>query len=134
MNYHVIGQSDCEGVANIKAKSNTYTFGIKSDQVELAGPAELLLSAFASCCLKNVERFAEILKFTYVSAEIEVSGIRQEKPPMFTEIQYSLRVYGDDEGLNTDLLQMNLEKFGTIYNTLSAVCTIQGELTRQSVR
>lgn len=133
MNYQVVGRSEKGAAAHIQAKSNQYTFGIQSDQQDLAGPAELLLSAFAACCLKNVERFSTILNFSYVSAEIVVTGIRQEKPPMFVQINYTLRISSNDVELNTRLLQRNLEKYGTIYNTLAAVCKIEGQLSQQSV-
>jgi len=129
MNYKVTAHSENNGKAQINAKSNIYSFGVKSNQSDLAGPAELLLSAFAACCLKNVERFSTVLKYNYQSAEIEVTGIRQEKPPMFTQINYKLNIVSNDLDLNTELLHKNLQKFGTIYNTLNAVCSINGEIT-----
>jgi uncharacterized OsmC-like protein len=128
MQYTVKGMSNSTGEATVSAKLNDYSFGIKTNQTDLAGPAELLLSAFAACCLKNVERFAAILHYTYETAEIEVTGIRQEKPPMFNSINYVLRIKSVDPKLNPDLLQKNLIKFGTIYNTLSAVCEIDGQV------
>ena len=70
MEYLVSGISNSSGEATVKAKSNEYSFGIKADEPEKAGPAELLMSAFAACCLKNVERFSSILKYSYLSAEI----------------------------------------------------------------
>lgn len=128
MEYSVKGVSASSGSAVISAKSNEYSFGIKADQPELAGPAELFLSAFAACCLKNVERFSSILHFNYEKAEIEVRGIRQENPPMFTAINYTLMIKSHDPKLNPDLLHKNLIKFGTIYNTLNAVCDIEGQI------
>lgn len=128
MEYSVVGFSNCSGVASVKAKSNEFSFGIKKIQSEMAGPAELLLSAFAACCLKNVERFSSILKYTYEKVEIEVKGIRQEKPPMFNSIHYVLHISSTDPKLNPDLLHKNLIKFGTIYNTLNAVCEIDGNI------
>lgn len=128
MEYSVSGRSTSQGEAEIRAKSNTYEFGIKAGQPEIAGPAELLLGAFAACCLKNVERFSSILGYTYQSAEITVEGERQEKPPMFTRIRFTLHISGNDPNLKPDLLLKNLQKFGTIYNTLSAVCEIDGRI------
>lgn len=128
MEYAVTGNSTHSGTATITAKSNEYSFGIKPNTTEMAGPAELLLSSFAACCLKNVERFSKILGYTYEEAKIEVKGIRQEKPPMFNAIHYELTINSDNSKLNTDLLQKNLIKFGTIYNTLNAVCEIDGKI------
>ena len=36
---------------------------------DLFNPAELLLSAFAACLLKNVERFGKLLRFHYSAVE-----------------------------------------------------------------
>lgn len=128
MNYTVKGSSNSNGEAKISAKSNTYAFGIKPNQPEMAGPADILMSAFAACCLKNVERFSTILHYNYNSAEIEVTGERQEKPPMINKVRYTLHISSDDPNINTDLLHKNLKKFGTIYNTLNAVCAIEGQI------
>jgi len=128
MEYSVKGKSSNSGEAVVRAKSNDYSFGIKADQKDLAGPAELLLSAFAACCLKNVDRFSEILHYTYNHVEIEVKGTRQEKPPMMNEIEFTLTISSSDENLKPDLLLKNLQKFGTIYNTLNAACEIKGEI------
>ena len=128
MDYQVTGYSESNGKAEISAKSNLYSFGVKSNQHELAGPAEILLSAFAACCLKNVERFSSILHYSYNSVRIEVTGSRQEKPSMITEIHYRIHISSDDAQLNLELLHKNLKKFGTIYNTLNAVCKINGQI------
>jgi uncharacterized OsmC-like protein len=115
-------------MGKIEAKENQYTFGIRKDRHEMAGPAELLLGAFAACCLKNVERFSSLLGFEYTNAKIQVEGVRQEKPPMMSEISYTLRISGSDERLNPDLLHKNIRKFGTVYNTLSQVSAIHGKI------
>lgn len=128
MEYSIKGNSDSNGKAVIIAKANSYDFGIKSNQKEMAGPANILLGAFAACCLKNVERFSAILHYTYDSAEIEVIGTRQEKPPMINKIDYTLHISSKDPNFKPDLLLKNLKKFGTIYNTLNAVCEIDGQL------
>lgn len=128
MNYSVKGISNSIGIAFINAKANKYEFGIKATQSDLAGPADMLLSSFAACCLKNVERFSSILHYNYDSVEIDVSGVRQEKPPMINEINYTLHISSNDPNLKPDLLLKNLKKFGTIYNTLNTVCKINGQI------
>lgn len=130
MLYSVTADSNQEGQAEVQARSNRYPFSIKPNDADQAGPAELLLSAFAACCLKNVERFSSVLHYTYENASIEVSGVRQEKPPMFTQIDFVLWI--ESSSINTDLLLKNLQKFGTIYNTLSAVCEINGSIKVKS--
>lgn len=128
MKYSVTASSTKSGIGQIEAKENQYTFGIHKDRNEMAGAAELLLGAFAACCLKNVERFSSLLDFEYKNAEIQVEGVHQEKPPMMKEIHYTLRINSSDENLNPDLLHKNIRKFGTIYNTLSQVSEINGEI------
>lgn len=128
MKYTVVAKSKESGVGQIDAKSNRYEFGISQDQKDMAGPAELLLSAFAACSLKNVERFSSILEFDYEHAEIHVEGVRQDKPPLMKEINYTLEIKSTDENLNPDLLHKNIQKFGTIYNTLKQGSTINGEI------
>jgi uncharacterized OsmC-like protein len=128
MEYSITATSTSTGHATISAKSNTYVFGVAANQTEMAGPTELLLSAFAACCLKNVERFSSILHYSYNVATIEVTGQRQEKPAMINTIHFTLHITTNDAHLNGDLLLKNIQKFGTIYNTLNAVCEIDGQL------
>jgi uncharacterized OsmC-like protein len=92
------------------------------------GPAELLLTAFAACTLKNVERMSHLLAFQYRGAAIDVLGERQDKPPRFTRIHYTLRVDTDEPPHRIDLLARNVARYGTIYNTLAASCEVSGEV------
>ena len=41
--------------------------------------------------------------------------------------QEKLSIYSDDQ-LNIELLQKNIEKFGTIFNTVKSSCTVSGEI------
>ena len=49
-------------------------------------------------------------------------------PPRFTAICYELRVLTDEPPKRVDLLQRNLAKYGTVYNTLAEVCEISGDI------
>lgn len=128
MHYQVSASINPARAATFTVKTSNVTFGILSDQEDLPNPAELLLGAFAACCLKNVQRFSELLGFDYVSASIEVTGQRQEKPTKIIAIRYVVHLKSGDEKLNPALLHKNLQKFGTIYNTLKATCDVSGEL------
>jgi uncharacterized OsmC-like protein len=92
----------------------------------LPGPAELLTAAFAACLLKNLERSSAMLPFRYHGAEVDVRARRQDSPPKFVEIEYEIRIVTDEEPRRVDLLHRNLSQFGTIYNTLAAVCDVHG--------
>jgi hypothetical protein len=57
-----------------------------------------------------------------------VSATRLKKPPRMDEIIYELSVYSQDSSLN--LLHQNIEKFGTIFNTVKASCSVMGEIKK----
>jgi uncharacterized OsmC-like protein len=95
------------------------------------GPAELLASAFAACLLKNVARSGAMLPFAYESVEVEVVMHRQDAPPRFTAIEYSLHLVTAEPAHRLELLHRNLQKFGTVYNTLAAVCTVTGTISAE---
>ncbi|GAB4017396.1 MAG: hypothetical protein Fur0010_18010 [Bdellovibrio sp.] len=102
----------------------------KERHEELPGPAELLLTAFSSCILKNIERFSEILKFKYEKVSIHVEADRQESPPKFTEIRYVVTLNTSEDQHRIDLLHKNIKKFGTVYNSLSKEMRIVGQITK----
>jgi uncharacterized OsmC-like protein len=112
-------------------KQTEINFGITHESIDyLANPAELFLGAFSACILKNVERFSELMSYEYTKAEITVSAVRLENPPRMDEIRYELLIYSEDSNLNINLLKKNIEKFGTIYNTVKTSCSIVGEIKR----
>ena len=127
--YHIKASSISKQEGIIQVKQSTINFGTTSLTSEnLPNPAELFLSSFASCILKNVERFSVMLKFNYLKANIEVYAMRLENPPRLDNIRYNLIVYSSDKRLNIDLLKKNIEKFGSIYNTIKLSCTISGTI------
>lgn len=131
MNYTITAIANSGNNAELLIKESTIVFGTTEKSAkELPNPAELLLGAFASCILKNVERFSDLLKFNYDKATIKVTGTRLERPPRLDKIHYDLTIYSKDEQLKIPLLKKNIEKFGTIYNTVNLACTITGIITK----
>lgn len=131
MNYSIEGLSIAGNDASLIIKKSEINFGTTDVTAEdLPNPAELFLGAFASCILKNVERFSGLLKFEYEKAEIEVTAMRLEHPPRLDNIQYKVKIYSKDQRLNVDLLKKNVEKFGTIYNTVKSSCQVSGEMVQ----
>ncbi|WP_136707449.1 OsmC family protein [Agromyces sp. H66] len=127
--YRVSAASTSGGSAVATAASTTIPFDASWGRDEpsgLPGPAELLASAFTACMLKNLERAGALLGFTYESAEVDVVARRQDAPPMFVELRYELRVTTSETQHRVDLVHQNLRKFGTVYNTLAAVCDVDG--------
>ena len=95
----------------------------------LPGPAELLAAAFAACLLKNVERASQLVPpFRYSHAEVDVVARRQDAPPKFVAIDYEPRLVTDEPQRRVELLHRNLREYGTVYNTLAAVCAVDGNV------
>ncbi|WP_299317448.1 hypothetical protein [uncultured Maribacter sp.] len=66
MNYKINAISDFNNDGEIHIKESNIVFGTTSKTSEsLPNPAELFLGSFASCMLKNVERFSLLMKFKY---------------------------------------------------------------------
>lgn len=128
MDYHIKASSISNQDAVVHIKQSNIDFGTTSDT--LPNPAELFLGSFSACMLKNVERFSAMMKFTYTKATLEVNATRLENPPRMDRIIYNLTIYSDDGKLNTALLRKNIEKFGTIYNTVKLSCTISGKINK----
>lgn len=128
MKYKATGIANAHQNAEFSVKSNVFQFGITKNQNDLANPAELLMGSFAACCLKNIERFSEMMKFNYKKATVDVVGTRQDSPPKIISIDYEIKIYSNDEKLNVELLHKNLQKFGTIYNTLKEVSDVKGKI------
>lgn len=126
MNYHIKASSISNRDAVVHIKQSNIDFGTTSET--LPNPAELFLGSFSACMLKNVERFSAMMKFTYSKATLEINATRLENPPRMDSIYYDLTIYSNDKKLNTALLKKNIEKFGTIYNTVKLSCTISGTI------
>lgn len=132
MRYEVNARNVAAGVSEATCKQTRIEFDSgPTPSPALAGPAELLAAAFAACVLKNVTRFSEILPFRYEDASIEVVAERESAPPRIARINYVLRLTTDEPEHRVEQLQKNIEKFGTIYNTLAAVCEVTGEIVAQ---
>ncbi|WP_405397230.1 OsmC family protein [Maribacter sp. Asnod2-G09] len=131
MNYQIEASSKCDNDAVIHIKKSDIVFGTTAKTSEvMPNPAELFLGSFAACMLKNVERFSEMMQFTYERATLEVNAVRLDHPPRMDHIVYNLNIYSNDNKLNIELLKKNIEKFGTIYNTVKQVCQIDGTIIR----
>lgn len=133
MTYAINAKSFANKDASITIKETSIQFGTTPQSNDtLASPADLFLSAFAACILKNVQRFSVLMKFEYTSADITVQGVRLDKPPRMDQINYQLIIETTDKNLNVNLLKKNIEKFGTIYNTVKLSCDINGTVTTKA--
>ncbi|CAM1333263.1 OsmC family protein [Tenacibaculum aestuariivivum] len=129
MNYCIKALITSDKNAAIEIKQSNISFGIGlTTESELPNPAELFLGSLAACILKNIQRFSSMMKFTYSKAIIEVNGTRIENLPRIDNITYKVTIYSNDKKLNLALLKKNIEKFGTIYNTVKLSCSISGTI------
>jgi len=130
LTYSVVARTTEPGSAEIAFDADVLRFD-RSWAAELSGlpgPAELLAAAFSACLLKNLERAGQLLAFRYDDAEVEVVARRRDAPPKFVEISYRMQISTDEPQRRIDLIHRNLQKFGTVYNTLAAVCIVHGTL------
>lgn len=135
MNYRINANSKSNDDATIHIKKSSIDFvTTNSTSKSLPNPAELFLGSFAACMLKNVERFSKMMKFEYQKTDLEINADRLENPPRMDNIVYNLIIYSNDEKLNTRLLKKNIEKHGTIYNTVKRSCQITGMIKVESLQ
>lgn len=94
-------------------------------------PAEMLLASLAACTLKGAERVVPMLKFDLRGIEITLHGARQDSPPEMVRIDYEIVVDTDETDARLDLLHRNLQKYGTIHNTLAGALDLSGTIRRK---
>ena len=95
-------------------------------------PAELLLASLAACILKGTERVVPMLKFDLRGMDVSITGVRQDSPPKMIRIGYEITVDTDETDARIDLLHKNLQKYGTIYNTLAGATELSGTIRRKN--
>ena len=94
-------------------------------------PAELLLAASAACIIKGIERVAPMLHFSFTGVEVTLTGERQDAPPKLQRITYDLVVETDETDARLDLLLRNVQKYGTVHNSLAGAVQIDGTVRRK---
>ena len=95
-------------------------------------PAEMLLASLAACILKGTERVIPMLQFDLRGIEVSLRGVRQDSPPKMIRIDYEIAVDTDETDTRLNLLHKNLQKYGTIYNTLAGATELAGTSRRKS--
>ena len=93
-------------------------------------PAELLLAALAACMLKGIERVTPMLKFELRGVEVRLHGVRQDAPPKMASIDYEIVVDSDEPDRRLELLHHNVQKYGTVFNTVAPGTQLTGTLRR----
>lgn len=128
--YEAVGRLRRGGEGQLEAHGLVTPFDGTAGRVDnLAGPADLLCAALSACILKNVERFSQMLPFRYESATVLVVAEREDQPPRIVRMRYELEIVTDEPAARVELLHRNVEKFGTITNTLSRACEVTGTVS-----
>jgi uncharacterized OsmC-like protein len=94
-------------------------------------PAELLLAALSACIIKGIERVAPMIGFSFRSLEVRVTGVRQDVPPKMESIRYEILVDSDESDRRMELLHENVQKYGTVFNTLAPGTQLAGVIKRK---
>ncbi len=127
--YHATGDVRAGGEGSLETHGLTTRFDATAGRLEdLPGPADLLCCALCACILKNVERFSQMLTFSYESASVTVTAEREQPPPRMARMHYTLRVVTAEPAHRVELLHKNIRKFGTVTNTLATACELSGEI------
>lgn len=127
--YEALGTVRAGGSGQLEAHGLVTPFDATAGRLDdLAGPADLLCAALSACLLKNVERFSQILPFRYEAATVRVVAEREAPPPRIVRLRYALEIVTDEPAARVALLQRNIEKFGTITNTLRTACELTGSI------
>ncbi len=95
-------------------------------------PAELLLAALAACMLKGIERVAPMLHFGLGGVSVRIHAVRQDVPPKLESIRYEIVVETDETDQRLALLHSNVQKYGTVFNTVTPGTDLQGTMRRRN--
>jgi uncharacterized OsmC-like protein len=127
--YEATGSVRAGGEGRLDAHGLATAFDGSKGRIDtLPGPADVLSAALCACILKNVERFSHMLPFAYQSATVKVVAEREEPPPHIARMRYELEIVTEEPPARVELLHRNIQKFGTITNTLSKACEVTGTI------
>jgi len=82
--------------------------------------------------IKGIERVTPMLKFDIRGVEVHLRGVRQDRSPKMTSIDYELIVDTDEDDHRLELLHQNVRKYGTISNTVATATRLRGVIRRKS--
>ena len=119
----------------VTAKSAELTIDTSlAGRPEALNPVELLLASQAACFIKGIERLAPTLEFDFRGVKVFLEADRPENEARIAQIRYRVIIETDESDQRIALMHKNLQKQGTIYNTLSAGTELVGSVTRENVQ
>ena len=119
----------------VTAKSAELTIDTSlAGRPDALNPVELLLASQAACFIKGIERLAPTLEFDFRGVRVFLEADRPENEAKIAQIRYQVLIETDESDQRIALMHKNLQKQGTIYNTLSAGTELVGSVTRANVQ
>ena len=132
LEYHVTAHRiDSHGSEALAKEARIVLDTEMAGRADAFNPAEMLLASLAACILKGTERVIPLLDFDLRGIEIALHGLRQDSPPKMVQIDYEIVVDTEETDQRIDLLHRNLQKYGTIYNTLAGATELSGTIRRK---
>ncbi|MDZ7843537.1 MAG: OsmC family protein [Anaerolineales bacterium] len=119
--------------AQAAARGHALSLNIKKGSGEAGfNAAETLLAALGACLLTNVNAIGTKMQLEIKSARIEFESIRQDDPPILSQIRYRLVLNSPEPREKLEELHALCLKWGTVTNTLIEGLTPQGSLEIES--
>lgn len=130
MSYAVTVTRQDERRAIASARGHEMALNIKKGDGSAGfNAAETLLAALGACVLTNINAIAAKMRLRLDDAQMRFAAVRQDEPPMLTEIRYELVLDSPEPPEKLAELYRLAVKWGTITSTLMQGLTPQGHLT-----
>ncbi len=131
--YAVVVYRQDDSQAQAIARGHALSLNIKKGSGEAGfNAAETLLAALGACLLTNVNAIGAKMQLEIKSARIEFESIRQDDPPILTQIRYRLVLNSLEPREKLEELHDLCLKWGTVTNTIIKGLTPQGSLEIES--
>lgn len=130
MAYAVTVTQQDEYRAIATAREHELTLNIKKGDGSAGfNAAETLLSAVGACILTNINAISAKMRLQINDIQIHFTAVRQDEPPILTQIQYELILDSPEPPDKLEELYHLAVKWGTVTNTLTQGLIPHGELT-----
>ncbi len=129
MSYAVTVTRQNEQRAIAAARGHELTLNVKKgDGTAGFNAAETLLAALGACLMTNINALSQKMRLEINDVQVAFTAVRQDKPPMLTEIQYELVLDSPEPPEKLTELYRLAVKWGTVTSTLTQGLTPIGHL------
>lgn len=92
---------------------------------------ETLLASVGACLTSSLGMVAELSHVELSGVEVEVTGVRQDKPPRLTELRYDIAVRSETDDAKLARLLALAERNSTVVSTLRLAIPVSGGIRRR---